>query len=93
MFSMLGLSPAITQATYRIADTCTNIISPVDYYVPVIMGLLATYNKDPDRKVGLGTVISLCMPYSIVYLVSLLVLLFAWYMFGFDVGPGCRIFM
>ena len=93
MFSMLGLSPALTQATYRIADTCTNIISPVDYYVPVIMGLLATYNKDPDRKVGLGTVISLCMPYSIFFLVSLLFLLFVWYMFGLDIGPGTPIFM
>ncbi|MDR1966648.1 MAG: AbgT family transporter [Synergistaceae bacterium] len=93
MFAMVGFSPAITQVTYRIADTCTNIISPVDYYVPVIMGLLATYNSDPDRKVGLGTVISLCMPYSITYLIGLLLLLFVWYMFGIDVGPGCSIFM
>ncbi|MDR2137379.1 MAG: AbgT family transporter, partial [Synergistaceae bacterium] len=93
MFSMLGFSPALTQATYRIADTCTNIISPVDYYVPVIMGLLSTYNDDPDRKVGLGTVISLCMPYSIMYLISLLALLFAWYMLGIDIGPGCPIYM
>ncbi|MDL2263016.1 AbgT family transporter [Synergistaceae bacterium OttesenSCG-928-I11] len=93
MLSMLGLSPALTQATYRIADTCTNIISPVDYYVPVIMGLLATYNNDPDRKVGLGTVISLCMPYSICFLISLLLLLFVWYMFGFDIGPGAPMFM
>jgi aminobenzoyl-glutamate transport protein len=93
MFSMLGFSPALTHATYRIADTCTNIISPVDYYVPVIMGLLSTYNKDPDRKVGIGTVISLCMPYSIAYLISLLALLFAWYMLGIDIGPGCPIYM
>jgi aminobenzoyl-glutamate transport protein len=93
MFTMLGFSPAMTQATYRIADTCTNIISPVDYYVPVIMGLLVTYNNNPDRKVGLGTVISLCMPYSIVYLLSFVALLFIWYMLGIDVGPGCPIYL
>lgn len=93
MFSMLGFSPALTQAAYRIADTCTNIISPIDYYVPVIMGLLVTYNTDPDRKVGIGTVISLCLPYSIAYMIGLLALLFVWYMFGFDLGPGVPMFM
>jgi aminobenzoyl-glutamate transport protein len=90
---MLGFSPALTQATYRIADTCTNIISPIDYYVPVIMGLLATYNTDPDREVGLGTVISLCLPYSIAYMIGLLALLFVWYMLGLDLGPGVPMFM
>lgn len=93
MFSMLGFSPALTQATYRIADTCTNIISPIDYYVPVIMGLLATYNTDPDREVGLGTVISLCLPYSIAYMIGLLALLFIWYILGINLGPGVPMFM
>ncbi|MCF6466127.1 AbgT family transporter [Clostridium sp. Cult2] len=93
MFSMLGLSPALTQATYRIADTCTNIISPIDYYVPVIMGLLAMYNTDSDREVGLGTVISLCLPYSIAYLIGLLALLFIWYLLGLSLGPGAPMFM
>lgn len=93
MFSMLGLSPALTQATYRIADTCTNIISPIDYYVPVIMGLLAMYNTDSDREVGLGTVISLCLPYSIAFLIGLLALLFIWYLLGLSLGPGAPMFM
>lgn len=93
MFTMLGFSPALTQAAYRIADTCTNIISPIDYYVPVIMGLLVTYNTDPDRKVGLGTVISLCLPYSIAYMIGLLALLFIWYTFGINLGPGVPMFM
>jgi aminobenzoyl-glutamate transport protein len=93
MFSMIGFSPALTQAAYRIADTCTNIISPIDYYVPVIMGLLAMYNTDSERKVGLGTVISLCMPYSIAYMIGLLALLFIWYTLGLPLGPGVPLFM
>lgn len=93
MFSMLGFSPALTQATYRIADTCTNIISPIDYYVPVIMGLLAMYNTDSNKKVGLGTVISLCLPYSIAYMIGLLALLFIWYFLGLNLGPGAPMFM
>ncbi|MCT4594790.1 MAG: AbgT family transporter [Anaeromicrobium sp.] len=93
LFNMLGFSPALTQATYRIADTCTNIISPIDYYVPVIMGLLATYNVDEDRKVGIGTVISLCLPYSIAYMIGLLGLLLIWYTFKLPLGPGVPMFM
>lgn len=91
MFSMMGFSPAMTQVTYRIADTCSNIISPLDYYVPVIMGLLATYNDDSDRKIGIGTVLSLCMPYTIAYLLGLIALLFLWMLFNLPLGPGAFI--
>ena len=93
MFASLGFSPAMTQATYRIADTCSNIISPIDYYVPVIIGMLTMYNDDPDRKVGIGTVMSLCMPYTIAYLIGMVLLLLVWYVFGFDLGPGTPMFL
>ncbi len=93
MFARIGFSPAMTQVTYRIADTCTNIISPLDYYVPVAMGLLSMYNPDPDRKVGIGTIIALCMPYSIVYMISLLIQLFIWFVFKLDIGPGTPMFL
>lgn len=93
MFAKIGFSPALTQAAYRIADSATNIISPIDYYVPVIMGLLVIYNNDEDREVGLGTVISLCLPYSIAFAIGLLLLLFVWYLFGLPLGPGAPMFM
>ncbi len=91
--AQLGFSPALVQAAFRIADTCTNIISPIEYYVPVIMGLLVVYNDNPDRKVGIGTVISLMVPYSIAFLVSLVLLLFGFYTLGMPLGPGVPIFM
>jgi aminobenzoyl-glutamate transport protein len=92
MLSMLGISPAGVQATYRIGDTCTNIISPIDYYVPVIMGLLAMY-RPADRKVGLGTVISLGLPYSLVFMAGLLALLCVWYALRLPLGPGAPFFL
>lgn len=91
MFANMGFSPAMTQITYRCADTCSNIISPLDYYVPVIMGLLSTYNDDPDRKVGIGTVLSLCMPYTIAYLIGLCIQLFVWLILDLPLGPGVAI--
>ncbi|MCR1897398.1 AbgT family transporter [Irregularibacter muris] len=94
LFASLGMSPALTQATYRIADMSTNIISPIDYYVPVIMGLLATYkSKNEKREVGIGTVISLCLPYSIAFLVGMTLLMFIWHLFGLPIGPGAPMFL
>jgi len=92
MLTMIGLSPALVQATYRIGDTCTNIISPIDYYVPVIMGLLAMY-RPKGTDVGLGTVIGLCLPYSIVFMAGLVTLLGIWYALGLPLGPGAPMFL
>jgi aminobenzoyl-glutamate transport protein len=90
MFAKLGFSPALTQVAYRIADMPTGIISPMDYYLPVVIGLLVSYNPEPERKrkIGMGTVISMCMPYTIGYLVGMLALLFVFYVFDIPVGPG-----
>lgn len=92
VMSLLGFSPAMVQATYRIGDTCTNIISPIDYYVPVIMGLLAMYNPK-NKEVGIGTVISFMLPYSIVFMIGLLILLSVWYIFALPLGPGAPMFL
>lgn len=88
MFSIVGFSPALTQVAYRIGDSSSNIISPLSYYVPVIIGLLEQYRSDPDTKVGIGTVISLEMPYTIAYLICFTALLIAWYLLGIPLGPG-----
>lgn len=93
MLAMMGFSPAMTQVMYRIGDTCTNIISPIDYYVPVIIGLLEAYRTDPNRKVGIGTLISLSFPYTLAYLVGMFALLMLWYVLKLPLGPGVSIFM
>jgi len=93
MLAMMGFSPAMTQVMYRIGDSCTNIISPIDYYVPVIIGLLEAYRTDPDRKVGIGTLISLSFPFSLAYLIGLFALLMVWYTLKLPLGPGVSMFM
>lgn len=93
MLAMMGFSPAMTQVMYRIGDTCTNIISPIDYYVPVIIGLLEAYRTDPNRKVGIGTLISLSFPFTLAYLVGMFGLLMVWYALRLPLGPGVSMFM
>lgn len=89
MFSVVGFSPALTQMAYRIGDSSTNIISPLSYYLPVIIGLLEQFRPEGnDQKVGVGTVISLSMPYSIAYVICFSLQLIVWYLFKLPLGPG-----
>lgn len=91
MFSIVGFSPALTQVAYRIGDSSSNIISPLSYYVPVVIGLMEQYRTDPDVKIGIGTVVSLEMPYTIAYLVCFTALLIVWYLLGLPLGPGAGV--
>lgn len=74
MLMELGLSPDLTQAAYRVGDSSTNIITPLLPYFPLIVVFCQKYVKNS----GIGTLISLMLPYSIVLLVlwSLFLLLF-----------------
>ncbi len=94
MFSIIGFSPALTQIAYRIGDSSSNIISPLSYYIPVMIGLLEQYKPEGDTKpVGIGTVISLEMPYTIAYLICFSIQLIIWYLLKLPLGPGAGLFM
>ncbi|MFW6036092.1 MAG: AbgT family transporter [Halothermotrichaceae bacterium] len=86
IFANLGFSPGLTQLSYRLGDTCTNIIAPTEYYLPVIISLFESYKPDSDIEVGIGTVISLSLPYTITYLVALILLLIIWMLLGLPIG-------
>ncbi len=84
MFMQLGISPEMTQLAYRIGDSTTNIISPLMSYFAVIVAFAQKY----DKETGIGTIISLMVPYSIIFLIGWTVLLAIWYMLGLPIGPG-----
>ena len=87
MFFKMGLSPELTQMAYRIADSSTNIISPLMNYFAMIVIFMQKY--DEDR--GLGTLISTMLPYSIAFLAFWSVLLIVWMIFGLPLGPGASL--
>ncbi len=93
MFAHVGFAPALTQVAYRVGDSCTNIITPLSYYLPVIIGLLEQYKKESDPEVGIGTVISMAMPYTIFYIVGFTILLVVWYVLGLPLGPGTPVLL
>jgi aminobenzoyl-glutamate transport protein len=88
MFMMLGYSPEIVQNSYRIGDSVTNIISPLLPYFPIIVAFGRKYRPD----LGVGTLVSLMLPYSLAFLICWTVLFSVWFMLGWPIGPSAPIF-
>lgn len=89
MMMGIGYSPELTQLVYRIADSTTNIISPLMPYFAIVIAFAQKY----DNKVGIGTLISTMLPYSIAFTVAWSVMLIIWMLTGIDIGPGSPIYM
>ena len=80
----LGLSPELTQAGYRVGDSATNSIAPLNPYLVVILVYLRQYQPSG----GLGSLVSLMLPYTLVLLVVWTTFLLVWAWFGVPLGPG-----
>lgn len=65
MLMLLGISPELTQASYRVGDSTTNIITPMMPYFPLVVVFCQRYVK----STGIGTVTSMMLPYSIAFLI------------------------
>lgn len=84
MLMLLGYTPELTQAAYRVGDSVTNVISPTMSYFALILASVQRY----DHKAGLGTLIATMLPYTLAFLVGWSLLLVAWIALGLPVGPG-----
>jgi aminobenzoyl-glutamate transport protein len=61
-----------------------NVITPLNVYLAVMVGFAQKYQKDA----GMGTIIALMLPYTVVLLVIWTLFLLAWYSFGIPLGPS-----
>lgn len=84
MLMQLGVSPDLTQAAYRVGDSSTNILTPLMPYFPLIVVFCQRYVKGT----GIGTLISLMLPYSLALLVLWTALLLAFWGLGIPLGIG-----
>lgn len=86
MFMLLGYSPEAVQLAYRIGDSSTNIITPLNSYIGII---LLTAQRYRNETFGLGSLISVMLPYSVFFLLFWSVMFYLWtFVFGFPIGPG-----
>ena len=82
MLMSLGISPALTQAAYRIGDSSSNIITPLMPCFPLVV----VYGQRYVKSTGIGTMVSLMLPYSIAFLFSWTVLLLVYWQLGIPLG-------
>ncbi len=84
LFVRLGVAPQTVFAAYRIGDSPVNVITPLMVYLPFIVTIAQRYQKDA----GIGTVVALMLPYTLILAVTWIILFIAWFMLGIPLGPG-----
>lgn len=88
MFMLLGYSPELSQAVFRIGDSVTNVISPMMSF----FALIIVYYEKYDKKAGIGTLISTMLPYSITFFILWSLLLIGWVLLGLPLGPDSGLY-
>ena len=77
-----NMTPEVVAAAYRVADSSTNIITPLMSYAGIILVYMRKYK--PEYTVG--DMIRLMMPYSISFLIGWTILLLGFFAFGIPFG-------
>ena len=88
IFMLLGYSPELSQAVYRVGDSITNIVSPMMSF----FALIIVYYQKYDKNAGIGTLIATMLPFTILFFISWTALLIIWILLGLPLGPGVSSF-
>ena len=87
MLMLIGISPEMSTAAYRVGDGATNIITPLMPYFPLILVFCQRWQKE----FGLGSLAATMLPYSAVLLMSGLALTVIWVILGWPLGPNAPV--
>jgi aminobenzoyl-glutamate transport protein len=87
MLMLIGISPEMSTAAYRVGDGATNIITPLMPYFPLILVFCQRWQKE----FGLGSLAATMLPYSAVLLISGLTLTVIWVILGWPLGPNAPV--
>ena len=88
IFMLLGYSPELSQAVFRIGDSITNVVSPMMSF----FALIIVYYQKYDKKAGIGTIVATMLPYTITFFICWTALLIIWILFNLPLGPGVSLF-
>jgi aminobenzoyl-glutamate transport protein len=78
----LGVAPEATLAAYRIADSPVNVLTPLNAY----FALVVTFAQKYDKNAGVGTIVSLMLPYVVWLFIVWTALFVAWQVVGLPWG-------
>lgn len=89
MFMLLGYSPELTQVTYRVGDSLTNIITPLSSNFPLVLLFAQRYTP----QAGIGTMTATMLPYSLANLVCWTLFLVGWMLLDWPLGPAAPLWL
>jgi len=84
----VGIAPELTQAAYRVGDSVTNVITPLNPYVVILLVFVQRY----ARNAGIGTLVALMLPYALAFALVWSAMLVAWMGLGLPLGPEGPLF-
>lgn len=87
MFMLLGISPEMTTAAYRMGDSYTNIMTPLMSYFPLILSFARRWDKDW----GVGSLLALMLPYALCFMAAGITMTVCWVAFDLPLGPGAQV--
>ena len=87
MFALLGIEPAFVQAAFRVGDSATQIITPLNPYLIVLLTMVRRY----EPEAGFGTLISRLLPFVVPFWVAWVLVLTVFYVGDIPPGPGAGI--
>jgi len=87
LFIRLGVAPQTVLAAYRVGDSPFNVLTPLMAYFPLIVVFAQRYKKDA----GIGTVVSMMLPYVVILSIAWTLFFVAWYLIGIPLGPGSSV--
>ncbi len=87
MLMLVGISPEMSTAAYRVGDSATNIITPLMPYFPLVLVFAQRWQKD----FGLGSLVATMLPYSVFLLLAGLALTIFWVFAGLPLGPAAPV--
>jgi aminobenzoyl-glutamate transport protein len=88
MFMLLGISPEMTTAAYRMGDSYTNIMTPLMSYFPLILA----FTRRWDKSFGVGSVLALMLPYALSFMAIGVAMVVSWVAFDLPLGPGAQVY-
>jgi aminobenzoyl-glutamate transport protein len=89
MFMLLGISPEMTTAAYRMGDSYTNIMTPLMSYFPLILA----FSQRWDRTMGVGSLLALMLPYALIFMTVGIAMTVGWVAFDLPLGPGAQVYL
>jgi len=89
MFALIGYEPAFTQAAFRVGDSATQVITPMNPYMIVLLGMVRKY----EPSAGFGTLMARMLPFVIPFWMIWTVILAVFFVVDLPLGPGNGIFM